>query len=124
MNFYYQPGGEKGIIRWSLVTILFCIGIIIQFEIWKFNIIAPLIMIIALLCAIFLILKSKINIDTTTITIQNSFKKDARKINLTDIESIDFKGFYFIVNFKSKEFFPLRIVTTSKNIKKLKNFLG
>lgn len=123
MSFYYQPGGEKGIIRWSLVTILFCLGIIIQFEIWKFNILSTVIIAISLIHTIFLILRSKIIVNKKTITIQNTFKKEARIINLDEVASIEYKKFYFVVKFKSKEFFPLKLVTTNKNIKNLNIFL-
>lgn len=123
MSFYYQPGGEKGIIRWSLVTILFCLGIIIQFEIWKFNILSTVIIVISLIHTIFLILRSKIRVTKKTITIQNTFKKEARIINLDEVASIEYKKFYFVVKFKSKEFFPLKLVTTNKNIKNLNIFL-
>lgn len=123
MSFYYQPGGEKGIIRWSSIIILFCLGIIIQFEIWKFNILSTVIITISLILTIFLILRSKITVNKNTITIQNTFKKEARIINLDEVASIEYKKFHFVVKFKSKEFFPLKLVTTNKNIKNLNTFL-
>lgn len=113
---FYQPGGEKGIIRWSLLLSLLLLSLIIQFEIFKDNIIAPIIAVIAIILIIWFILKSYLIVNSDQIIFHNPLKKKNRIINLTEIESVTTGKFHVSINFRSTEFFPIRLIIFPKNV--------
>ncbi|GKQ42693.1 hypothetical protein RD055328_06160 [Companilactobacillus sp. RD055328] len=124
MKIFYQPGGEKGIIRWSLLLMLFMLGIITQLEIFKSNYIAPIIMIIASIIIIWFILKSYLVADNEKLIIYSPLKKQIRTINISELSSIRSGKYYLVLNFKSAEFFPIRIIAFPKSIKKLSSLIN
>ncbi|MGR3741798.1 EbsA family protein [Companilactobacillus sp. DQM5] len=118
MKFRYQSGGEKGIITWSLITSLFFLGIIVQMEIFKATIISPIIIILAIIIGLYIYLKSQITVEKEYIKIQQPFRKKSLIIKNNEIKKIDFQKYYFVIYFKSDEFFPMRLIALPRNIVK------
>lgn len=119
MKFKYQPGGEKGIITWSLILVCFLLGIILQLEIFKLNIIAPIVCIATIVFALYLIGKSQILLKKDSLIIKSPFKKSNRKIDFSELSKVEFGKYYFVLYFKSLQYFPIRIIASPKIISKL-----
>lgn len=88
-------------------------------EIFSENYISPIIFVVAIVTIGLFIIKSYIEINTTNIVIHSVLKSKNRKIDFNKIKSIDYGKYFLVINFKSSEFFPLRIIALPKDIKKI-----
>ncbi|WP_125568718.1 EbsA family protein [Companilactobacillus insicii] len=123
-KYFVQPTGSWGIIMWSLALSILCLGVVLQLEVFSFSFLPFLAWIMGIILVIYIITNSWVKFDNDQIIIKEPNYYKARVFNRSDVKLINDGEWTLEFIFENHDYFPLKITSTKKVLKKIRKEAG
>ncbi|WP_125588891.1 EbsA family protein [Companilactobacillus jidongensis] len=123
-KYFVQPTGSWGIIMWSFALSILCLGVVLQLEVFSFSILPFLAWILGIALVIYIITNSWVKFDNGSVIIKEPNYYKARVFDQSEVKLKNDSKWTLEFIFENHDYFPLKITSTKKILKKIKKEAG